>query len=577
MIFNKNNSIKKTTIMIFSIMYSIFFILTSINLYFYSYYEFKKTEKLINNSNLNLSQQITEKIDNILNVSKYPLIIPETDKLNSILSNISYSINDYNYLSNICEMMLIQNTSINGVFIYNLKGNGVVSSRNSNNDKLKNPSTEDWFLNSIQSDMLTSLHSDISSNNIFDIQKYSDDKLIGVTRKILNVKTQEITGLILITFPSDDFLNIETLDLPFDKQILSLYNLDENLIVSTKDSYNETIDESPISKDSDDINYIFTYSNIPTTDWTLVNAIPKSQVYNISLLYIIFFIINILFCLVLFIILYVLFIKRIFRPLESLILNMDNNIENNLNHTFDYFSNDEMGILAKSYNSMKSRINNLINTNYKNQIEQKDLELTQLQHQINPHFIYNTLESIHMMAEINSDLETSIMAEYFGSIIRYSMNRKVNTVLLKDELDIIHNYIYLQKVRFDQLFTIENLINDNVLNCVIEKMIIQPLIENSIYHGLSECSSNGKIIIQGERLNNNLVLIVSDNGKGIDDTKLKDLNDYINDKNNLFKGIALRNINRRLKLNYGDEYGLEIFSVYGNGTSMTITLPYILK
>ena len=219
----------------------------------------------------------------------------------------------------------------------------------------------------------------------------------------------------------------------------------------------------------------------------------------------------------------------------------------------------------------------LININYKNQIEQKELELRQLQNQINPHFIYNTLESIHMMAEINDDLETSTMAEYFGSIIRYSMNRKINTVKLKQEMEVIDNYIYLQKIRFDQLFTIENIIPEELLNCEIIKMIIQPLIENAIYHGLSECDSNGKIIIQGHHIDDNLLITISDNGVGIEDDKLKDLNDYINDKNNKFNSTALRNINRRLKLNYGKTFGLEIFSVYGKGTSTVLTLPYIIR
>lgn len=253
------------------------------------------------------------------------------------------------------------------------------------------------------------------------------------------------------------------------------------------------------------------------------------------------------------------------------------NIESNLSSELLYEREDEIGILVKSYNEMKSRIHDLININYKNKIEQKDLELKQLQNQINPHFIYNTLESIHMMAELNDDEETSIMAEYFGSIIRYSMNRKVNTVKLREELNIIDNYIYLQKIRFDQLFIIENLITEDVMECEIIKMIIQPLIENAIYHGLSECSSNGKIIIQGQKVYNQLLLTISDNGIGIDTDTLKDLNDYINDKNNKFKGIALRNINRRLKLNYGEKYGLEIFSVLGKGTSMVLTLPYIVK
>ncbi len=256
---------------------------------------------------------------------------------------------------------------------------------------------------------------------------------------------------------------------------------------------------------------------------------------------------------------------------------MESKVETNLNYNFAYNKNDEIGILINSYNDMKTRINTLITINYKNQIEQKELELKQLQNQINPHFIYNTLESIHMMAEINDDPETSTMAEYFGTIIRYSMNRRINTVKLKDEIEIINNYIYLQRIRFDSLFTIENLVTDDVLNCEIIKMIIQPLIENSIYHGLSECDGNGKIIIQALKSNDNLIITVSDNGIGIDDKTLESLNDYINDKNELFNGIALRNINKRLKLNYGEEYGLEITSILGKGTSMILTIPYIIN
>ena len=107
-------------------------------------------------------------------------------------------------------------------------------------------------------------------------------------------------------------------------------------------------------------------------------------------------------------------------------------------------------------------------------------------------------------------------------------------------------------------------------------MIIQPLIENAIYHALSECMGDGKIIIQGVHIDDKLVLTISDNGVGIKENDLKDLNDYINDKNSKFKGIALRNINKRLKLQYGEAFGLEIFSVYGAGTSMVLTLPFIL-
>lgn len=588
MIFKNDISIKRTTILVFIIMYSLFFLITSINLYSYSQYEFSKTNKVIKNFNTTLSQQIYEKFNNLSDVSKYPLIIPDIDKLHSILtSNEKYEIDDYNYLLYLCEMMLIQSESINGAFIYNLSGNGVFSSRNTPNSIIKNSLSETWFKNFLETDDNISFIPFINSTDIFEYTSSNSESLIGVARKIINLKTQEVTGVLLITIPISDLLKILTKDLPYNNQILSVFDSTGNLIVSSNydidfsPAFNELNNSNiePSVKTITNIDPYFTTSNkIPLTNWILISAIPNADVYSINSLYIFSFITNIIFYSIFFIILYNLFIKRIFNPINSLIDNMEkSNIEKNLTSNLTYNKNDEIGILVNSYNEMKGRINDLININYKNKIEQKDLEVRQLQNQINPHFIYNTLESIHMMAELNDDEETSIMAECFGSIIRYSMNRKINTVKLKEELDIIDNYIYLQKVRFDQLFTIENLITEDVLECEIIKMIIQPLIENAIYHGLSECSSNGKIIIQGQKIGSELLITISDNGIGIDAEALKDLNGYINDKNNKFRGIALRNINRRLKLNYGEKYGLEIFSVFGHGTSMVLTLPYIVK
>ncbi len=583
----KNLSIKKLTLLIFLSIYAVFLIVTSINLYSYSKYEFSKTEKLIKNLNINLSTQITQKLDNIIDVSKYPLIIPDIDKLNGILSNNNtYDIEQYNYLLYLCDMMLIQNKTLNGAYIFNLNGNGVYTSRNNTNELLKNPFNETWFDNSLNSLDQISIFPNFNAESIFKSTNKSDEHLIGVTRKIIDLKSQKTTGVLLLTFSVDELSTLLDSYMPFNNQVVSIYDSDNNLIISSDenkniDNYSDYIEKnnnSPsIVYSKDNEKHIICYNNIMSLDWTIVNTIPKDDAYHIYVLYIIFFFGNLIFCLILFTVIYVFFLNRVFNPIQSLIENMSSKVETNLNYDFTYNKNDEIGILVNSYNDMKNRINNLITINYKNKIEQKELELKQLQNQINPHFIYNTLESIRMMAEINDDSETSTMAEYFGAIIRYSMNRRINTVKLKDELEIIDNYIYLQRIRFDTLFTIENLVMDEVLECEIVKMIIQPLIENSIYHGLSECEGNGKIIIQGLKSNNNLILTVSDNGIGMDDKKLSDLNDYINDKNQLFNGIALRNINKRLKLNYGEEYGLEVTSILGEGTSMILTLPYILS
>ncbi|WP_040437067.1 sensor histidine kinase [Clostridium sartagoforme] len=590
-IISKDLSIKKLTIYIFTIIYLIFILLTSLNFYFYSRYEFNKTEKLIKNSNTSLSQQITEKINTILDISKYPLLIPEIDKLHNILkTNENYEINNYNYLKYLCEMILIQNDSINGAYIYDLKGRGVFTNRNSSNDVLINPTLSEWFIKSIDSDDSTSIFNNINPKSIFDNPSSNDENLFVLTRKIIDMSSNQITGLLMVTIPVDNFLSLLNNSIIFNNQVLSLYDSTGELITQTdgdlllNSTYiNDnliTTDTNPIIKYiNKDTSYIVTSNYIPSSNWILINTIPKNEAFRLNTLYTMFFIINLIFFLAVSIILYYFVTKIIFNPIELLSRNMkSNNLEENLDKEVIYDKNDEIGVLVKSYNKMKSHINYLININYKTQIEQKELELKQLQNQINPHFIYNTLESIHMMAEINDDMETSIMAEYFGEIIRYSMNRRVNTVTLKEEIKIIDNYIYLQKIRFDQLFYIENMIPEELLNCEITKMIIQPLIENAIYHGLSECSGNGKIIIQGTRVDNNLLLTISDNGIGISEEKLEELNDYINDNNNnSFNGIALRNINRRLKLNYGENYNLKIFSVEGKGTSMVLTLPFIVK
>ena len=585
----KDLPIKKLTIIILCIIYSIFFVATSINLYVYSKSELSKTENLVKNSNNSLSKQIQQKISNYLDISKYPLLLPNIDSLNSILlQNTNYNINDYNTLKYICEMLLIQNDSITGAYIYNLNGNGVFASRNNVNDNLSNPSDKAWFKNAINSKDFTYIISNLNQIDIFfsDIN-FKSDKFIGITRKIIDLDTNQVTGLVLLTVPVNNFLNSLKSTLSFKEQNLCLYNSNGNLITKTgeedltcllKDihminSYEPSVDYRIFNHERN----LICYNIVPDTNWILINTIPKSNLYKVNNLYIIFFIINILFFLILSIVLYLFLTKKIFNPIHKLAKIMEiDNPENNLSVELNYKRDDEIGVLIKSYQDMRTRLSNLINMNYKNKIEQKELELRQLQNQINPHFIYNTLESIHMMAEINDDLDTSIMAEYFGAIIRYSMNRRINTVTLKEEMEIIDNYIYLQKIRFDQLFTIENMIDEELLNCEIIKMIIQPLIENAIYHALSECMGDGKIIIQGVHIDDKLVLTISDNGVGIKENDLKDLNDYINDKNSKFKGIALRNINKRLKLQYGEAFGLEIFSVYGAGTSMVLTLPFIL-
>lgn len=585
MLLSKNLSIKKLTLLIFLLIYFIYFLITSISLYSYSKYELSRVKQLNKSSNEILSYQIKDKINNISDASKYPLLAPDLENLHTILSekNID-NISNYIYLKKVCDMMLVQNSSINGAFIYDLDGNNVSSIRNNYGEKNKNPINETWLYEALSSHSGTVLFTNLLSSDIFDSPK-NEEKLIGLTRQIVDFATNKVNGILLLTMSIDKLKNLLTTNLQYNNQVLSIYDNTGSLIATTDTNFSDKLSfiDLAIYNSTDSIKYnntkyLLFNDNISELNWTIVNSIPNYNIHKSNYIYFFFFLSNLICLLILMLILFIFFIKRLFKPIQTLVENMSlNNIEKNLNQHLSYKHDDELGSLFKSYNQMKYRINNLITINYKTKLEQKDLELRQLQNQINPHFIYNTLESIHMMAEINGDLDTSKMAQCFGSIIRYSMNRKINTVTLEKELSIIDNYIYLQKIRFDQIFTIENLVPNSLLQCEIIKMIIQPLIENSIFHGFSECDGEGKITIKGEKFNNYLIITISDNGIGIDEKKLKELNDYINDRNSNFKGIALRNINRRLQLKYGSEFGLKILGIKDKGTSMILTLPFIIK
>jgi two-component system sensor histidine kinase YesM len=198
-----------------------------------------------------------------------------------------------------------------------------------------------------------------------------------------------------------------------------------------------------------------------------------------------------------------------------------------------------------------------------------------LQSQINPHFIYNTLESISMMATINDDDTTSDMASALGSILRYGISNYNAEVLVKDEIDNLEQYILLQDIRFNSMYTISIKMDSDIQSLRIIKLILQPIVENAIYHGMKNVRSNGKIEVIGNNEREILNFYVVDNGKGMDTKQTKLLNEYINDQNNCFKSIGLRNVNKRIKLRYGNDYGLFISSNPESGTKVHIKVPCV--
>ncbi|MCX7746275.1 MAG: sensor histidine kinase [Clostridia bacterium] len=269
----------------------------------------------------------------------------------------------------------------------------------------------------------------------------------------------------------------------------------------------------------------------------------------------------------------------IIKPMGVLIDNMRKIEEGDTTARVDTIRNDELGFVFKTFNAMSQEINNLINSVYKEQLAMKDAEIKALQAQINPHFLYNTLETINWKARLYGVEEISDMVTAFSSIIEANLNRKNEKIIpLYKEVEYIDNYNLLIQMRFGKKIKFKKEVQEEALNYEIPKLLIQPLIENAIYHGLETKKGGGTIELIITVEEGTLLIIVSDDGTGIEDEKLKNIKKELAESKNSRvvdnSKIGIMNVHRRIRLLYGDEYGLKIFSEVGKGTTIIINLPF---
>ncbi|WP_105614099.1 sensor histidine kinase [Vallitalea okinawensis] len=242
---------------------------------------------------------------------------------------------------------------------------------------------------------------------------------------------------------------------------------------------------------------------------------------------------------------------------------------------------DEIGEIDAGFNRTIEEIKSLIRQNYIQKLEKREAELIALQFQINPHFLYNTLESINYIAEIYECKEISIMSQKLGDMFRYSLNKDSEEfVMLYQEENHIRNYIDIQNIRFEDKYEIITNINEDVGKCKVLKFILQPIVENSVTYGFTKMNK-GYIKMNASIKEEQLIITVEDNGMGMEQDVLEKINDLINDMSfNLSSGyqksIGLRNVNLRIKMAYGNDYGIQIESSKGRGTRVIYKLPVCL-
>jgi two-component system sensor histidine kinase YesM len=238
---------------------------------------------------------------------------------------------------------------------------------------------------------------------------------------------------------------------------------------------------------------------------------------------------------------------------------------------------------------MNQKFGEMLNTKELINVSKKQAEYLALQNQINPHFLYNTLEGIRSEALFAGIDGVAQMTEALSSFFRYTISNVEHLVTVQEELRNVENYYIIQQFRFEDRLSIDIKIDNEdeneLLSAKIPKLTLQPIVENSIYHGLEQKLGTGIVRIKVEGTKDRLIITVSDNGLGISEDKVSKLNhklravsiDDMQPEIAAAGGIALVNVNSRIKLLFGDEYGLFIYSILNEGTDVEITIPYITE
>ena len=276
---------------------------------------------------------------------------------------------------------------------------------------------------------------------------------------------------------------------------------------------------------------------------------------------------------------YMIFSVRISDPVRRLKEAMEQVEKGNLDVRVDLNTRDEMGYVAEGFNQMTERLKDYIKQVYVAWISRKDAELNALKMQIQPHYLYNTLDVIRMTALDQNDRKTAELLESLAHQLRYVIGNQSDRVYLREELDVIREYFMLMQVRYEDRISLTIYMADEDGDLAVPKLILQPVVENAIRHGLREKKGNGSVGIRVERKADYLEIVVMDDGVGMTEEQIGQIKKALENPEIGAAGqeekisVGMKNVYDRIKLNCGLKYGFTVHSVRGMGTSVTFQLP----
>ncbi|MDR0386416.1 MAG: sensor histidine kinase [Treponema sp.] len=492
----------------------------------------------------------------------------------------------------ILEVMINTRTDISLIGIFSYAGGFITSGRDHELNPFTEPARQPWYIAARNARGESAL----SSSHVQNVIKDQYPWVISLSREIIDEETGQGKGILLVdlNYRIIDricasvelgkrgyiFITDRNGDIVYHPQQQLLYGglktEDINRIITEKEPY--------FSGEGENRDKFYSVAPMYSAGWKVVGVNYRSELVenrdsirrDYTFWGVIFLTVSLAVS--------ILLSQRISKPIRELRRSMRDVEQGNFDITADIRSSNEIGELGKDFNIMVGEIKKLLNRITIEQEQKRKSELNALQMQINPHFLYNTLDSVIWMAERGKQEEVIAMSSALARLFRLSISKGKEIIDVASEIEHVKNYLTIQKIRYKDRLDYRIEVDDDIKNMRIVKIILQPLVENAIYHGIKNASAAGTVVISGFRTEKGMDLAVNDDGAGMDAAALEQLRQKLAEGpadtrssgiGGRGSGVGVRNVDERIKLYFGGEYGLEFKSSEGVGTTVFIHLPAI--
>lgn len=418
---------------------------------------------------------------------------------------------------------------------------------------------------------------------VFSYQTYLDEnrQIISFIRKIRNLDTMEDMGILAINIPATRIMETFSALALQNNMEIAVLDQDKNIIAASSDGdwLKDTAEKEKLEAGTDSFKVVLNDNKryrigkveSESQDWSVVAALPRSETLAAMQAYAMFSIICILAGMGLCVLGASRITRRINRPLKNILSSMEQVKEGKLERVEVIETNAEMDELQKHYNQMLDETEQLMTQKVEEQRMRRKYELSLLQAQIKPHFLYNTFDSVCALAMMGDTKAVYTMMQALGQYYRKSLHKGQQIIPVKEEVEIVENYLIIQSFRYDDVFEVEYDIDDSVKECKTVKLILQPLVENAIYHGFRENDLQGTITIRAKDDGDYIKFQVEDDGIGMEKEKLDKI--LYRTEDSPEKRFGLFGTIQRIQLYYQQEDLVQIDSEVGKGTVITVRIP----